>query len=113
MKRETAAQLMTIQEAARMMRVSPITVRRHIANGKLEAVRVGRQVRVSSEAVERFMKPFKSKSAKSTPRVLRGKPFTIEDSLWNIVGIGHSQGPTDVSENKYRYLAEAYYPKET
>ncbi len=39
-----------------------------------------------------------------------GKPFTSEDALWNIVGIGRS-GFTDVSENKYKYLAEAYTPK--
>lgn len=40
----------------------------------------------------------------------RGKPFTKEDSLWNIVGIGRS-GLTDVSENKHKYLAEAYATK--
>jgi len=31
-----------------------------------------------------------------------------DDPLWNIVGIGRSDGPGDVSENKYKYLAEAY-----
>lgn len=42
------------------------------------------------------------------PRVPRGKPTTADDPLWNIVGIGSSQGPTDVSANKHKYLAEAY-----
>ncbi len=37
----------------------------------------------------------------------RGRPFTFEDSLWKIIGIGNS-GLTDVSENKHKYLAEAY-----
>jgi hypothetical protein len=41
------------------------------------------------------------------PRVKKG-PFTSDDALWDIVGIGESEGPTDVSENKHRYLAEAY-----
>lgn len=41
-------------------------------------------------------------------RVPRGKPFTKDDPLWNIVGMARSEGPGDVSENKYKYLAEAY-----
>lgn len=40
------------------------------------------------------------------------KPFTMDDPLWDIVGIGRSEGPTDVSENVDHYLAEAYYPNE-
>lgn len=40
----------------------------------------------------------------------RGKVFTKDDALWNIVGIGRS-GLTDVSENKHKYLAEAYATK--
>lgn len=31
-----------------------------------------------------------------------------DDSLWDIVGMGTSKGPGDISENKHRYLAEAY-----
>ena len=34
--------------------------------------------------------------------------ITKDDSLWNIVGIGRSEGPGDISENKHKYLAEAY-----
>ena len=30
------------------------------------------------------------------------------DPLWGIVGIGAAAGPTDVSSNKHKYLAEAY-----
>lgn len=40
-------------------------------------------------------------------RAVRGKPFTKDDSLWNLVGIGHS-GLGDVSENKHKYLGDAY-----
>src|SRR5438105_119279 len=38
----------------------------------------------------------------------KGKPFTMNDSLWNIVGMASSDGPGDVSENVDKYLAEAY-----
>jgi hypothetical protein len=39
-----------------------------------------------------------------------GKPFTFDDPLWNIVGMADSgpEGPTDVSRNKHKYLADAY-----
>ena len=34
--------------------------------------------------------------------------IAADDPLWNIVGLAKTDGPTDVSENKHRYLAEAY-----
>ncbi len=46
-----------------------------------------------------------------TKRVRRGCPTSEDDPLWDMVGIGTSEEQTDVSENKYRYLAEAYGAK--
>ena len=40
-------------------------------------------------------------------RSVRGKPTNADDSLWKLVGIGHS-GKCDISANKHTYLAEAY-----
>lgn len=37
----------------------------------------------------------------------RARHFSMNDPLWDIVGIGHSSGPTDVSSNKHNYLADA------
>ncbi len=42
-----------------------------------------------------------------TKRSVRGKPTSVDDPLWKLVGIGHS-GRGDISENKHKYLAEAY-----
>jgi hypothetical protein len=42
--------------------------------------------------------------AKRTPK---GKPTSADDPLWKLIGIGHS-GKGDISENKHKYLAEAY-----
>ena len=33
---------------------------------------------------------------------------TKEHALWDIVGMAESEGQGDVSENKHKYLAEAY-----
>lgn len=44
------------------------------------------------------------------PKGVRRKTgiVTKDDSLWNIVGIARTHGPTDVSANKQKYLADAY-----
>lgn len=42
-------------------------------------------------------------------RVPRGKPFTMHDPLWSVMGIGRSEGPTDVSANKHKYIADVIY----
>jgi hypothetical protein len=38
------------------------------------------------------------------------RPIEADDPLWDLVGIvgDEYEGPTDVSSNKYKYLAEAY-----
>jgi excisionase family DNA binding protein len=46
-----ALELLTVGEVATRLRVSPVTVRRLIKSGDLEAVRIGRLVRVAPEAV--------------------------------------------------------------
>lgn len=33
--------------------------------------------------------------------------FSADDPLWDIVGAGHSTGPTDVSSHKHHYLTNA------
>ena len=36
-----------------------------------------------------------------------GRSITAQDSILHIIGIGASQGPTDTSTHKHRYLADA------
>lgn len=105
-------ELLTVHEVAKMLKVDPITVRRYIANGRLPAVKVGRGVRVRKEVVDQLVTPVQPTTAKRKPAPSRGKPFTMEDPLWNIVGLVYSDGPGDVSEHKLKYLAEAYTPKQ-
>ena len=38
----------------------------------------------------------------------RAKPFTADDSLWNLASIGQAETATDVSQNKHKYIADAY-----
>jgi hypothetical protein len=41
----------------------------------------------------------------------RRKPGKPRHWLYNIVGIVDTPGPGDISENKHKYLAQAYYEK--
>ena len=37
---------------------------------------------------------------KKAARVPRGKPFTKDDPLWSVIGIGESIEPTDIATHK-------------
>src|SRR5688500_85195 len=104
--------LMTVQEVAETLRVSPMTVRRYIQSGKLAAVRVGRGVRVEQAAVEQFVTPIVAdrpeNKRRNRNRLPEGRPFTFDDPLWDIVGMIDDDGPTDASVNHDKYLADAY-----
>lgn len=50
---EVQADLLTVSQVARICSVSPQTVRRMIADGRLHAIRIGRCVRVNTAEVAR------------------------------------------------------------
>jgi excisionase family DNA binding protein len=105
-------ELLTIQETAQMLKVNPITVRRFIADGRLEAVRIGRGVRVRREAVDRLTAPVPAKTgqAKTAPTTIR--PMTWDDPMSKLVGSATDAPPTD-SSKKYEYLADAMAPEKS
>jgi excisionase family DNA binding protein len=104
---DVTMELLTVPETAQLLRVSPMTVRRFIADGRLPAVRVGKGLRVRREAIKRLAKPV-APTVPERPRQSFGRPTSADDPLWSIVGIGHSDGSGDVARNHDRYLAEAY-----
>ena len=54
---EMSAPAITIQEAANLLRVSPRTVRRLISRGEIQAVRIGRSVRLTPAFVMKVLEP--------------------------------------------------------
>lgn len=50
-------ELLTVAEAASRLRVHPMTVRRHIKQGKLRAVRAGGRIRITQDDLDRFLQP--------------------------------------------------------
>ena len=59
-------ELLTIEEVAKQLKISKATVRRHIKEGRLRAVKIGKVVRISAEEVKGLFHPIggveKSKS---------------------------------------------------
>jgi excisionase family DNA binding protein len=53
------ADLLSIQEVAQITGLHEITIRRYVRSGELEAVRIGRRIRVRREAVEGLLKPMR------------------------------------------------------
>ena len=98
-------ELLTVDEAAKMLRISSVSVRRYVAAGRLPAVRVGRSVRINRMAIERFATPI----TPSLPATSAGEGhiFTFDSPLWDLVG-AIEEGPADLAGNHDEYLAEAY-----
>ena len=105
-------ELLTVQETANLLKVSTVTVRRFIADGRLPAVKVGRGVRVERADAESVATPITAHAGQIArpPRGPEAKDSSTVGSLWNIVGIAgyDPDAPTDVSENVDKYLANAY-----
>ena len=99
--------LLTIEETARMLRISSVTVRRYVAAGRLPSVRVGRSVRIDKAEVERFATPVAHAAPDPSSTAGEGHIFTFDSPLWDLVGI-IEHGPPDLAENHDTYLAEAY-----
>lgn len=102
-------ELLTVQETAQLLKVTPITVRRFIASGRLAAVRAGKGVRVNKESIEQLISPIEPTAEQPQAVSPKGQPLTFDDPLWELVGSATDAEPTDASK-KYDYLAESLAP---
>lgn len=58
MKSETSVNLLTIKEAAQIARLHPNSIRNAITQGRLEAVRIGRNIRISEQELLNLFTPY-------------------------------------------------------
>jgi excisionase family DNA binding protein len=92
-------ELLTVQETADILRVSPVTVRRFIKSRRLAAVRVGRALRVRREDVEKLP----ARVDPDIEKLANAPVFTMDSSLWKLVGMFRSAEDAEVSSDKYKY----------
>lgn len=91
-------ELLTVRDVAMLCHLHEVTVRRHIAAGRLPSVRVGGGVRVRREDLETFITPRVSPDDDSAR-------FGPDDPLFGLVGLVNDE--PYVSAEKHAILAEA------
>lgn len=83
--------LFNVNQAAFILKVHPLTIRRYIKEGKLKAVKVGGNIRIMEPQLTEFnteVKPRPRKTNllhKETPIT---KVFTVDDPLFRLQGLG-------------------------
>ncbi len=85
------ADLLTVRQAAFILKVHPLTIRRYIREKKLSAVKISGAVRVKDEELASFQKVYttQSKHIVITSRD-EDHTFSLSDPLWRLEGIGMS-----------------------
>lgn len=84
---------MNVKQAAFILKVHPLTIRRYIKEGKLKAIRAGGNVRIKESSLADFNKDFSSTpSQKQTVKssLRPAKIFTLDDPLFRLKGRGAS-----------------------
>lgn len=57
-------QFLTLKEVSELLNVHPLTTRKLILDGKLEAIKLGRAYRISKKALDEFIKKQSTKRKK-------------------------------------------------
>ncbi len=102
-----ALDLLTVEEAARELRVSAVTVRRYIKSGRLRCVRLGRNVRLRRDDIEGLVAEGSVEEFwKTVPAI------TANDPIWRIIGIANASELNENVAEKYKLLYEGFVAKQ-
>lgn len=83
-----AENLFTVKQAAFILKVHSLTLRRYIREKKLPAVKVGGNVRIRESDLENFQQDFSPSEKRQSILKLKesNPPFSLDDALWRISG---------------------------
>ncbi len=84
--------LLNVRQAAYILKVHPLTIRRYIKDGKLKAVRAGGNVRIKESQLLDFNKDFYSTPSRkqTVKKIIPAKVFNLEDPIFRLKGRGAS-----------------------
>jgi excisionase family DNA binding protein len=102
-------ELLTVHETAKLLKVNPMTIRRYIAQGRLAAVRVGKGVRVSTEALDRFVTPVEPRPGTPAQGTRPGRQLTKEDYPRGISPAAPATEPAANASMQQEYPDDVYY----
>ncbi len=81
----------TVAQAAVVLKVHPLTVRRYIKEGKLKASRAGGNVRINVSDIKNFVQDFMASQQTTKVRVASvTKEFSFSDPIFQLRGRGFS-----------------------
>lgn len=84
--------LLTVKQVAIILKIHPLTVRRYINEGKLKAVKIGGNVRVSQQELKSFSESYipHSRPVKTTVVSSTASTFSPNDPLFRLKSRGLS-----------------------
>ena len=85
--------LLNVKQAAYILKVHPLSIRRYIRDGKLMAVRAGGNVRIKESQLLEFNKDFSSTPSQKQivkNKLTPSKTFNTDDPLLRLKGRGAS-----------------------
>lgn len=86
--------LFNVNQAAFILKVHPLTVRRYIKDGRLKAVKIGGNVRIKEADLQEFNKDYTPhQTTEQSPvkiKLKSAKMFTFDDPLLRLKGRGAS-----------------------
>ena len=81
----------TVHQAAIVLKVHPLTIRRYVKEGKLKAYRVGGNIRIAVNDLRAFTQSFMPRQRVSRMQsATGGKAFSLADSLFRVKARGLS-----------------------
>jgi excisionase family DNA binding protein len=86
----------TVFQAAIILKVHPLTIRRYIRDGKLKAVRAGGNIRIAVSDLKDFIAGFETQAKSSFLPKIQKKPFSFDDPLFRLKAKGASLGKSDM-----------------
>ena len=100
--------LLTVQETATRLKVHPLTVRRYVASGRLQSVRVGRGVRIDEEALDQFLgRTAPTENPGRSDAAALAKPLSADHGLWGLAGLV-TEGPATDAARIHDLLANVH-----
>lgn len=92
MDKDKIENLFNVSQAAYILKVHPLTVRRYIRDGRLKAIKVGGNVRIKESQLADFNKEFSpripSMKIKGTEQKVPAKIFNDSDPFFQLQGQG-------------------------
>lgn len=86
--------LLTVNQTAIILKVHPLTVRRYIREGKISAVKVAGNIRISNSSIDSFIQDLlPTDYGIHRSKTTKFEPFGLDDPIFRLKGRGLSLKP--------------------